>query len=84
MNLQNKIAKIINIRDESTYPKISELKVADAILQVISEALPKEKHPKVTSYYPSLGELRIDFHIFDKEIGYNQALQDIRRILGGK
>jgi len=79
MNLQNKIAKIINIRDESTYPKISELKVADAILHVISEALPKEED----IYCGYKGKNKKQYRS-DEAMIRNACLSDIVAILKGK
>lgn len=85
MNIDKQIIKDIrkefnlDINDMILFLLVSQIK--QSILKAIMEGKPKSKHPTITTEYPNLGELKIDLHCFDKEIGYNKALEEFESVI---
>jgi hypothetical protein len=49
--------------------------------EILRDIRKMKKHPKIKTEYPELGKLKIDTQDFDNDIAYNQAIDDIIKLL---
>lgn len=84
--MKRKIEEILDKRlshDTGKYRVLVINQLADQLLTLFKKemlkALPKEQHPKVIVKYPRLGELTLETKDFDRDIGFNQCISQIKK-----